>query len=263
MDAALYKAMRSNAGNGDLGYDDLTKLFIATLKTDLPAGATALESAMTSRGVLPSCERIVEWKDKTLKPFESGTGGYASPGLQILGIDGDTAPGMIQVHAALPQGSGKVTVTFTSRTSSGGGSPLGGGGTPFTPRLLVKTGKPITWSISNTNEAKHDAEAKAEFTKSGTKYSATVEFTQGQSDLYLQIANTGESDGTYDDIAVQLAPSDNPVTQPTPENPTPPVSPVAESEDSGCNTNGGRSVPATGAVMVLGALAALLRRRRT
>ncbi|MBS2017555.1 MAG: hypothetical protein JST00_32030 [Deltaproteobacteria bacterium] len=264
MDAALYKAMRSSPGNGDLGFDDLAKLFLATLKTDLPAGATALETAMTKRGVLPSCERIVEWQEKAIKPFMSATGGYAAPGLQMLGISGDTAPGMIQVHAKLPAGSGKVTVNFTSRTSSsGGGSPLGGGGTPFTPALLVKTGKPITWSITNTNEGKHDAEAKADFTKSGTKYAATVEFPQGASDLYLQIVNKGESDGVYDDITVQLAPSDNPITDPPAAQPPPAGgAPVAASEDSGCSTNGGHGAPGAGAVMVLGALAALVRRRR-
>ena len=266
MDAALYKAMRSNAGNGDLGYDDLTKLFVATLKTDLPTGATAVETAMTKRGVLPSCERILEWQDKNIKAFEPGTGGYASPGLQMLGLDGDTAPGMIQIHAKMPAGSGKVTVTFTSRTSTSGGSnPLGGGGTPFAPTLIAKTGKAITWSVTNTNEGKHDAEAKADFKATGTKYSASVELTQGATDVYLQVVNKGESDGAYDDISVQLAPSDNPITEPTPEQPAPSGNtPVAQSEDSGCNTNGGRSVPApaTGAVMVLGALAALLRRRR-
>lgn len=263
MDAALYKAMRSNAGNGDLGYDDLTKLFVATLKTDLPAGATAVETAMTKRGVLPSCERVLEWQDKNIKAFEPAAGGFASPGLQMLGLDGDTSPGMIQVHAKVPAGGGKVTVSFTSRTSTSGGSnPLGGGGTPFAPTLIVKTGKAITWSVSNTNEAKHDAEAKADFTASGTKWTASVEFTQGATDIYLQVVNKGESDGTYDDIAVQLAPSDNPIAQPGPEQPAPNANaPVAQADDGGCNTNGGRSVPATGAVMVLGALAALLRRR--
>ena len=83
-DAALYKAMRTNPGRGDLGYDDLAKLFLATLGTDLPAGATALTTAMTARGVLPSCERIVEPKNGSVKAIEAIIGGFASPGLQSV-----------------------------------------------------------------------------------------------------------------------------------------------------------------------------------
>jgi len=263
-DAALYKAMRSNPGRDDVGFEDLTKLFLATLKTDLPAGAAALESAMTSRGVLPACERIFEWNDAPIRPFVAGVGGFAAPGIQSLGLGGDTAPGMLQVHAKLPAGASKVTLSFTVRAGGGGASPIGGGGTPFTPVVLAKAGKPITWTYTG-GVAAHDADSAVDGV-TDTRTTATVDVAEGTTDLYLQIASKGESDGNYDDLQVQItsaAPA--PGTQDPNANRNVGSQPAVDDGGCGCSTPGSTtngSLPLAGLVAALGVVAAGVRRRR-
>ena len=125
---------------------------------------------MKARGVLPSCERIFEWKGAPIKPFLAKVGGFAAPGAPSRGLT-NLAPGMIQVHAPLPAETGKVTVKFSSRAGGASPNPLQGQGTPFTPVVLVKFGKPLTWTVS-LGEAKHDADATAEPAVSGVRESA-------------------------------------------------------------------------------------------
>jgi len=262
-DAALYKAMRTSSGRSEVGFDDVTKMFLSTLKTDLPAGATALEAAMTSRGVLPACERIFEAKETGVRAFDGAAGGFAAPGTQSLGLTGELAPGILQVHGAVPAGAGKVTVSFSSRASGGGGgSPFGGGGTPFTPVVLVKAGKAITWTVSR-GEATHDADSTTAAEKAG-RYTASVEIAEGATDVYLQIANKGESDGVYDDVTVAFGPRDAAPTEPTPPAPAPaaPVADASAAEDGCVVASPGRHVGSTSAAAVLAAAALVTAARR-
>jgi MYXO-CTERM domain-containing protein len=262
-DAALYKAMRTNPGRGDLGYDDLAKLFLATLGTDLPAGATALTASMTARGVLPSCERILEPKNGSVKAIEAIIGGFASPGTQSVPQAGDLVPGIIQVHAAstAPNG-GSLVVTIKAKASSGGGNPLGGGGTPFTPVALVKFGKAITWTVSRGSAA-HDADKKLDMT-TGTSPTATFEIPAGTTDVFVQIANKGESDGAYDNVTVEITPTAvDPVADPVGD--VPPNNAQAAESDSGCgcSTPGhSSSLPLGGLAAALALVAGVVRRRR-
>jgi MYXO-CTERM domain-containing protein len=265
-DAALYKAMRTNPGRGDLGYDDLAKLFLATLGTDLPAGATALEAAMTARGVLPSCERIVEPKSGSVKAVEPAAGGFASPGIQSIPL-GELAPGILQVHGKPAATDGSLVVTVTTRASSGGSAnPLGGGGTPFTPVALVKFGKPITWTVSRS-DATHDADKMVDMS-AGTRPSATFEIPAGTTDVYVQIANKGESDGAYDNVALTFTPAavtpgDDGVTS----DPVPTAAAPETTTGCACSTVGGAEAPASstalaGLLAALGLAAGVVRRRR-
>jgi MYXO-CTERM domain-containing protein len=264
-DAAIYKSMRTNPGRGDLGYDDLAKLFLATLTTDLPEGATALDTAMKSRGILPTCERVIEPKDGTVKAVDPAIGGFASPGLQSL-PNGDIAPGIIQVHSKIGATDGKLTVSFKARASSGGSNPLGGQGTPFTPVALVKFGKAITWTVSR-GEVAHDAD-KAVDMQAGARPSATFDIPAGTTDLFIQIANKGDTDGAYDDLKVELgvATVDPAGTEPE----TPPAveaPPPSSTTTTGCACSSpgtaGSSVPLAGLVAGLGLVAGVVRRRRS
>ncbi len=239
-DAALYKAMRTNPGKGeDLGYDDMAKLFLATLTTDLPAGAAALETAMKARGVLPSCERIFAFEGKAIVSPEPRFG-FAAPGTQIIGLKG-IAPGILQVQAKIPAGTAKVTLTFSAK--SGQGSPtdvLGGQSTPFTPVVLAKFGKAITWDPKA--KTPHDADAKVEATGGATRtatFDVPVSETGTAADtVFLQIANTGESDGSYDDLEVALEPAAAGEGDPPPAAINP-VAPAATDSGCACTTAGG------------------------
>jgi MYXO-CTERM domain-containing protein len=265
-DAALYKAMRTNPGRGDLGYDDLAKLFLATLGTDLPSGASALDSSMKARGVLPACDRVLEPKNGSVKAIEDVIGGFASPGVQSIAGAGDLAPGIIQVHAKVAATDAKLVVSFTARASSGGGNPLGGMATPFAPVALVKFGKAITWKKGALSAA-HDADKAVELT-TGTRPSATVDVPAGTTDVFVQIANKGESDGAYNDLTVDLSPAsgDPPVTDPPPATTDPNPTTTTESNSGcGCSTPGDRhssSLPLAGLLAALGLAAGVVRRRR-
>jgi MYXO-CTERM domain-containing protein len=268
-DATLYKAMLTNPNEPDLGYSDLGQLFLATLKTDMPAGATALEKALTDRAILPSCSRVFTWADKAIASPEKGFG-FASPGTQTVGMS-KIAPGILQVSAKVPKGATTMTVTFSAR--EGGGNPtdvLGGSSTPFTPVVLAKWGKAITW----TPKAKtpHDAEVNvaAEGTTSRT---ATIEIPVAEDGtapeaVFLQIANTGESDGSYDNVAVafDVTPAgEGDGTTPTTD---PNAGTGAQTSESGCacstpGTSTSTSSAAAGMFGLALAFGALTRRRRS
>ncbi|MEA2746095.1 MAG: hypothetical protein QOI41_238 [Myxococcales bacterium] len=264
-DAALYKAMRTNPGRGDLGYDDLGKLFLATLGTDLPAGATALDTAFASRGILPSCERIVDPKNGKVTAIDPVIGGFAAPGLQSLPTAGKLAPGILQVHGTVAATDAKVTVTISTKPA-GPANPLGGGGTPFAPVALVKYGKAITWTKASGGFT-HDASKAIELT-SGTKPEATFDIPAGTTDLYVQIANKGDTDGAYDNVTLAFAAAAvDPAATPDPPAATPTDAPKTTESTTGCgcSTPGQRdSIPALGlfAGLALIAGARVVRRRR-
>lgn len=268
-DTAIYKAMRTNPGRGDLGYDDLGKLFLATLGTDFPAGASALDASFKSRGILPSCERVLEAKEGGVKAIDFRIGGYGAPGLQSVPDAGELVPGLIQVHAKVAATDGKLVVSFKApKASSAPASPLGGGGTPFTPVALVKFGKPITWTTSRGNAA-HDAD-KAVDMPTGTTPSATFEVPAGATDVYVQIGNKGDSDGAYDALQVVLGLADGVVPEPAPVDATTPPAKTTTTEE-GCavvapggttNNDHGSSVPVAGLFAGLALAAGIARRRR-
>lgn len=258
-DAALYKAMRASPGAGDLGYEDLTKLFLATLTTDLPAGATALEAKMTERGLLPACERILPYAGAPLQARDSRLG-FAAPGKQSVDVKG-TAPGILQVKADVPANAQSMKVSFSVHT---GGGAFGGNAKPFTPVVLARLGSPITWDPKST--AGHDATLKATPTPASGNASATIDLPAGTpaGAIYVQIASIGDADGAYDQLAVEF-------TVPPAEGgdgdagaPASGAAPSAASTDSGCSAT--HVSPSTtvlpGTLGLLAALAALALRRR-
>ncbi|WP_146647877.1 hypothetical protein [Labilithrix luteola] len=264
-DAALYKSMRENAGSGDLGYDDLGKLFLGTLATDLPAGKTALETALTNRGVLPSCERIFEYTDHPISPIDKSLGGFAAPGAQTVGLSG-LAPGLIQVHAKITGKPAKVTLQFDAFEGQGSASPFGNA-TPFTPVVLAKFGQAITWSVKG-GKASHDADATAPV--DSTIGGASFDIPDGATDVWLQVANKGESDGAYARLTVAFVPQ--PASAPATTEPatTSTTSTTTTTDDGGCGcvTVGGSSRSSRNSfglaalLGVMATIAGLARRRR-
>ncbi len=247
-DAALYKAMRTNPGRGDLGFGDLAELFLATLGTDLPAGKTALEASMTERGVLPACERILEFTGAPIKS-PSPALGFAAPGTQSLGLEG-IAPGIFQMHGKTA-GAGTLTVTLTSRVARGG-NPLGGQATPYAAAVLVKFGKAITWTASG----KHDADLAVD-AEGTTAQTATFDVPEDATDVFVQIANKGEADGSYDGVSMAFEPVAAPAPAPAPAEPVTTTS--CSTTPYGARARGGL---ASGVLGGLAIAAGFLRRRR-
>jgi MYXO-CTERM domain-containing protein len=203
-DAAIYKAMRTYAGTGDLGYEDAANLFLATLKTDLPSGATAMTKELTARGVLPECPRILDGAKTVSAAPRSlfSPGAFAAPGTQNLPAGGAVAPGMLQVKLDLPAGTTTVHVSF-SVAAPAAASPLGGGGgTPFTPVLLAKFGAPLSWTsgATLTSNADQTVTPKGDGAKTTQIYTGSVDVPAGASSIYVQIASSGSDDGTYNAI---------------------------------------------------------------
>jgi hypothetical protein len=260
-DAGLYKAMRTNPGRGDLGFSDLANLFSATLATDFPAGKAALEAAMTARGILPACERIVDFNDKPVtSPFQPpppNVGGFAAPGTNA-GSFGKVAPGIIQVHAKGADIAKGVVQFKTPKARAAAPGGFGSQGTPFTALVLVKFGAPITWK-SGSKGLTHDANLKLKADGTTTQ-TATFDAPEGATDVYVQIANTGESDGIYDGVSIELTPRVI-----APKVPDSTVATAVPDDKGSCSTPGQRPIRgslASFAAVGAFAIAAAFRRRQ-
>jgi MYXO-CTERM domain-containing protein len=269
-DKAIYKALRTNPGNGDLGYEDLGNLFKATLTTDFPAGASALTKAFTERGIFPACTRVHTYSGTPLTPLPaSGLPGFAAPGNQNLMPKIAIVPGILQAKIAVPNGTKKIKITFDVPKMNGGGNPVGGAnGTPFTPKVLVKWGEAITWTLGV--KIASDADVTLDPTLVAQSYTAEVNVPDGANVAALQVGNAGDRDGYYRNLAIttiagEPRPADSPTvpTVLTVPAASPPRAPV-EAAPVGC----GCAVPdrATKAngffAAALGVLGVALRRRR-
>jgi MYXO-CTERM domain-containing protein len=209
LDAGIYKAMRSNPGRSDIGFEDAVKLFLATLQVDFPAGATALETVMKERGVLPGCERIRTFDGKAIRAGDARIG-FSAPGAASVGLQG-TAPGILQFRAKIPANTAQVTFSFTARESGGGGGGGlgGGGGAPFTPVVLAKFGAAISWKDGKSGLV-NDADAFKKVAVAEAAVSATFDVppsdTDAETDVYFQVANEGDDSGSYDAIEIAAVP---------------------------------------------------------
>ncbi|MBX3229678.1 MAG: hypothetical protein KIT84_05025 [Labilithrix sp.] len=207
-DKAIYKAMRANPGQADVGFEDVVALFLAVLKTDFPAGETALAKTMKDRGVLvdgKGCDRVLAWAGKPIASPQRRLG-FIAPGKQSVSVNG-LAPGVVQIKAKVPAGATKLKVSFTARAGGAGpANPLGGQATPFAPVVLLKVGGAIAWSANG-----HDADAKATAKPAPGDAVATFTLPEKTGDTYVQIANNGDSDGAYDDLALEFSTDDGTV----------------------------------------------------
>jgi MYXO-CTERM domain-containing protein len=259
-DAAIYKAMRTNPGSSDVGFEDMTRLFWATLKTDLPEGASALEAAMTERGILPGCERILELDEEGVVHSPVPQLGFVAPGTQSVRV-GRLAPGIMQVRVPRSSGATSFKVAFEVKPSRGLG--MFGNGTPFEPHVLVKFGVPISWDPAKYG---HDADLDLPVKDAGESGELTVEIPEGVTGdvVYVQVASSGESDGAYDAVAIDM-PKATAVVPPAAPAPPPAdaVSPTTEVTEDGCSASRAPRASSTSPIVAL-ALAGLAwgRRRR-
>lgn len=250
-DRSLYESMVGSPGNGDIGYDELAKLFVKGLQVDLPAGATALTTAMTARGVLPKCNRVQAYEGKPL----GEAGGFYAVGRESVNLG--IVPGVMSFSTKLSERTArKFQVKYTGRSL---GSQQGtASATPFTPVVLVKYDGDISWKYGGKN-ATPDADAQQEGLAAGS--SLTFEIPDEVKTVSVQIGNSGASDGLYGQVElVEVLPV---AVKPPAATPTVPAqtNKAAES-DGGCATTGATPVNASYFATMLGGLALLLAARR-
>ncbi|MFO0734505.1 MAG: hypothetical protein U0270_01435 [Labilithrix sp.] len=215
-DKALYKAMRQNAGHGDVGFEDLIGLFLEVLDTDLPKGATALQAAMTKRRLLvdgKGCDRVIEYGTDPVASSQKRLG-FAAPGTNSVKIK-SIAPGIIQIKANIPDDATQIHVSFLQAQGAGAANPLGGNAKPFAPTVLVKIGAPILWDPKSQNG--HDAPLR----KAAQDSEVTLDLPSERNGdaAYVQIASTGEADGAYNDVTIEFKTADGTTVKPKTNNP--------------------------------------------
>ncbi|MFO0664176.1 MAG: hypothetical protein U0174_09495 [Polyangiaceae bacterium] len=192
-DRSLYRTMMANPGKFDLSYAELATLFTKGLKVDLPAGATALEAAMTKRGVFPKCARSLTYTDKPI----GGALQYYAVGKQSINLA--LVPGVMSFSRTLSEKTGrKLQVKFTAKSLGGGGGvPGSGSSTPFTPVVLLKYDGAIAWSFGGKN-ASPNADVQQTGTASGGD--VTFDLPDEVKTVSVQIANSGSADGVYGQV---------------------------------------------------------------
>ncbi len=268
-DKAIFDVMAASPG-GDLGFDELAQLFITSVKTEMDqATADALQKEMTDRGVLPGCQRIAEYADKPISGADPFLGGaFWAPGTQDSTIGGAPyAPGVIQFHASVPAAT-QMTVSFSQVQTGGGASSPFGGGTPFTPQLVVRFGdEPISFDYGSGFTP--SADLTVDMPINASKGSATVDVPAGATSVYVMVVNTGQTSGGYKnvDFAFDGAPAadagaDGGVSDAGADAGPPPGDKSSE-DDSGCGCRtAGENSPSAAWALALAALGLVFARRR-
>jgi MYXO-CTERM domain-containing protein len=198
-DLAIYVAMATLPPPSDLGYEELAKEFIESVDISMgKAVADSLTAAFTARGVLPSCARVLEHTGATLNGPKELQNLWFGLGTQTIGsqVKG-YAPGVVQVHHALPDRTNSMTVSIESVQISAGGGLGGPMGTPFTPKLLVKfAADPITFSDFTPVTPEGETQL-VDMTDDNDVYAATVPVPENATDVHFMIVNSGQLDGAY------------------------------------------------------------------
>ncbi len=203
-DQALFDVMAAAPG-GDLGFEDLSELFVESVKAEIDqTAADALSQELKQRGALPACQRVREWAGQPL----SGTDKFMSnaliaPGLRSALGSLPYAPGVLQFHVAVPAAT-TLNVQFTQvKVSSSSNLPFLQG-TPFAPKLLVRWGdEPIRFSYDPDFAATSDALVDVSLaSNTGT---AVLEVPAGTTSAYVMIVNAGDQDGGYKSLAFEFS----------------------------------------------------------
>lgn len=267
-DGAVFTAMNMSA-TGDLAYEELAKLITDAL-TASPLGkpvADALTAAFAAHGVLPGCDRVLEYTGGALNGPAALQNLWFALGTQTTGVSTKGwTPGVVQAHYKLPAGSTKLAVDLTTVKLGGGGGMFGMMGTPFAPKVLVSFDtKPIQFTYK---PFKGPASLLAiDPTLSGSDASASVDVPQGATDVYVMIGSSGQTDGAY--TALKLKASGDTSTSASSSSSGAGASSssssggvVSATGGCGCAVPGVREKETEAALGALAALGLLLSRRR-
>lgn len=258
-DAAVYKTMLANPARRDLGFDQFGDLLVQTLNSDLPAAVTLVQQAFGERGILPECARVLE-----ATPGQSVTGPngatIVAPGKQHL-LGAKEAPGIHQLHLALPAGATRVNVAVktSARPAAPTALPIGGAATPFAARIYAKFGSRITWSLGSSilNDADVSLDGASDKDKTAPLFGASIDVPEGATDIYVQVANSGDSDGALEGITLTVEQADPPPVGDSPNE----GNDTAEA-GCGCSVVGQTRAPASTVALLFGLGLLFVARRR-
>ena len=269
-DQAVADAMLA-APSGDLGYHDFAHLVLAALgSSSLDATvSTAVENELTSRGVLPECERVLTYAGSPLNSADQIYGrSFLAPGHWDSPWSGngqpapfEYAPAVLQVRATVPPDAATLEVFFGAR-------PIGLDDEPEAVLVVRWSDAPIQFEWQP--EASSNADAVAAVTgSSDAGYAASVPVPDGADVAHFMIANVGNRPFFYDDVEVGFerepaSPADAGVPAPTFDAAPEPALAAVEARPGGggcaCRARSGQA-PARYALIGLVALAGLARRR--
>jgi MYXO-CTERM domain-containing protein len=266
-DGAVFAAMNASP-TGDLAYEDFAKLVHDAVKTALgDTVASAVDDAFTAHGILPKCDRVLEYTGGTVNGPQALQNLWFAPGTQTTGVSkSGWTPGVVQFHYQLPAGTTKLDISLKKVDIGGAGGILGGGGTPFKPKVLVHYGadalqfkyKPFT-PPAGLLELDPDA--------SGNDYTVTADVPAGTTDAWVMIGSAGQTDGAYTALSMTASgevPSTSSSSSSSSSSSTTTSSSGGAESDSGCGCAvPGEDTNRTGAALgALAALGLLLSRRR-
>lgn len=271
LDLAVFEALVA-APSGDVGYEDVAEQIIASVKASPlgSAAADALTQAFTKRGVLPKCNRVLEYGGAPVMGPGNLGGNLFSLGLSIANVGNGApyAPGIVQVHQAL-ENVATVSVSFDGQ-DVGGGAMLGQQGTPFTPKLLVRfAADPITFTYKPLTAV--DGTQVLDLAEAQGNYSVTVDAPPGATDVYVMVVNSGDGDGAYKKLSITTTTlpdgtgggsTSSSSSSSSGSAPTPANAGSDSSADSGCGCRVGGDDGDGAAAAALAALALVVARRR-
>lgn len=202
-DSALVTALIGSP-TGEVGYEDLAELFRATVEASTLGKpvAAALKAEFEKRGVLPVCQRVLEYKGKPLQSAHWKIAhGFYSPGKPYVGFEQTEsyAPGLLQVHVKLESDTEKLRVDWQNYPL-GSQYQLGQKADPYTPALLVRfAADPIVFDYSTGVSS--NATGLFDTETSGGDY-ANIDVPPGSTDAYLMLVNKGDEMGLFTSLEV-------------------------------------------------------------
>jgi MYXO-CTERM domain-containing protein len=200
LDAAVMTALLASP-SGDLGYEELAEMLVAAVSSSTLGQTTAdaLAAELTSRGVLPRCERIFEYSGQPLYGAEPKMAyAFGAPGTYSVPLKSSTpyVPGLFQVHVAVDADADKLRIQIDEVPISAG---QWGDGDPFQPAVLVRfDATPIEFSYAGSIASSNAGAAIA----MGAIRSAEVDVPEGATEVYVMVVNQGDLDGYFTNLSV-------------------------------------------------------------
>jgi MYXO-CTERM domain-containing protein len=247
-DRAVLATVGSFAANVDMttAAQDLAKEVATFIDAD---AQTKTEASFTAHGMLPACDRVIEWMPGDKKDF-LGLDGTDSP---YAPSGAKRVPGFVQWKIDVPVGADSINAHLVLAKMAGsfsGNGGFGGGGTAPKLELIVgPPGMPISWVVNTDggNEAQ-----SAMFSAATGAVNATLSgLPPGPS--YVMIVNSGGG------IIAENISFDTSCS--TPDGCQPDMAMAPPSASSGCKCSFGGAAPATPLLPLLLLLAAVMVRR--
>jgi hypothetical protein len=182
--------------NGDVGFEDWLFALLDTLHSSAPPLAELLSSELIARGLLPRCERVLDWRGAPLRSGDElrSDSAFVAPGRSAApwGANGrpppiDFAPGIFQTRIELPDGASTLEVDFDTL------------GNEATPVVLARFGETPIRFRWDTASVELDAMASPKWEGA---WRSVLAVPSGASTAHVMIANAGDLAFSYRDLTL-------------------------------------------------------------